>query len=44
MNIDWTKYIELQTKSHENFTEEEREFFKFMYRAEEHRAGLDGDE
>ena len=44
MNIDWNRYNELQTKPLEDLTEEEREFFKFMYRAEEHRVGLDGDE
>ena len=44
MNIDWNRYNELQTKSPKDLTDEEREFFKFMYHAEEVRAGLDGDE
>ena len=42
MKIDWNRHNELQTKSFEELTNEEREFFKFMYHAEECR--LDGDE
>lgn len=42
MMIDWRRYEELQKKSFEEMTEEEKEFFKYMYHVEEFRAGLDG--
>lgn len=41
--IDWDRYHELSKKTREEMTEEEWEFWKYMYHVEEHMAGLDGD-
>ena len=41
--MNWNRYYELSKLSKEEMTEEEWEFFKYMYHVEEVRAGLDGD-
>lgn len=41
--VDWQRYFELEKKSREDMTEEEWEFFKYMYYVEECQAGLDGE-
>lgn len=41
--IDWHRYFELNKKKREEITEEEWEFYKWMYHIEEFQAGLDGD-
>lgn len=41
--IDWDRYRELDKKTKEEMTEEEWEFWKYMYHVEEFQAGLDGD-
>lgn len=43
LTIDWNRYYELQKKSREEMSDEEWEFYKYMYHVEEHMAGLDGD-
>ena len=40
--IDWQKYRELEGLTREQMTEEEWEFFKYMYHVEEYESGLDG--
>lgn len=44
MRIDWQRYEKLEKKKREEMTEEEWEFFKFMYHVEEVQAGLDGQD
>lgn len=41
--IDWHRYHDLSKKKFEEMTEEEKEFYKYMYHVEEFQAGLDGD-
>lgn len=41
--MDWNRYYELFKKDFKDFTEEEKEFFKTMYHAEEVMNGLDGE-
>ena len=40
ISIDWERYHELGKKTKEEMTEEEWEFFKYMYHVEEYKAGL----
>lgn len=41
--IDWQRYYKLAEKKKEEMTEEEWEFFRWMYYVEEFQAGLDGN-
>ena len=41
MQIDWQRFEELEKKKREEMTDEEWEFFKYMYHVEEFMAGLD---
>jgi hypothetical protein len=41
--INWDRYNELSKKSKEEMTDDEWEFFRYVYHVEEFRAGLDGD-
>ena len=42
-HIDWQRYEKLQGKKKEEMTEEEWEFFVWMYHVEEFKVGLDGN-
>lgn len=41
MHIDWQRFEELEKKKREEMTDEEWEFFKYMYHVEEFMSGLD---
>lgn len=42
MQIDWQRFEELEKKKREEMTDEEWDFFKYMYHLEEFMFGLDG--
>lgn len=42
MIVNWQRYEKLNKKPFEEMTEEEKEFYKFMYHVEEYKSGLDG--
>ena len=41
--VNWQRYFELEKKKKEDMTEDEKEFFNWMYHVEECLAGLDGE-
>ena len=43
MKADWQRYYEIEKKTKDQMTEEEYNFYKFMYQLEEMRSGLDGE-
>lgn len=43
MQIDWQRCWDLEKKDWNDLTDEEKEFYKYMYHVEEFQAGLDGD-
>lgn len=43
MIVDWQRYYELEKRDYNTLTEEEKEFIRYMYHADEFQAGLDGD-
>ena len=42
--IDWQRLEDLEKKKREEMTDEEWDFFKWMYHVEEFNAHLDGDD
>lgn len=42
-HIDWERYRQLAGKKKEEMTEEEWDFFSYMYFVEEFKGGLEGD-
>lgn len=43
MKANWQRYYELEKKPKDQMTEEERDFYRFMYQLEEVQSGLDGE-
>lgn len=41
--VNWQRYFELEKKKKEDMTEDEKEFFNWMYHVEEFQSGLDGE-
>lgn len=44
MKLDWNRYYEIERKPKSERTEEEQDFYRWMYQLEEIQSGLDGEQ